>query len=46
MRRCVILSIAVSGDSRVASKENEKLQKYQDLSGETSQGDATGRSFT
>ena len=36
MRRCVIfnIDIAVPGDSRVASKENEKVQKYQDLTRE------------
>ena len=31
---CHLINIAVPGDSRVASKENEKVQKYQDLSRE------------
>ena len=29
-----LIDIAVLGDSRVASKENEKVQKYQDLARE------------
>ena len=31
---CHLIDIAVPGDSRVASKENEKVQKYQDLARE------------
>ena len=31
---CHLIDIAVPGDSRVASKENEKVQKYQDLAKE------------
>ena len=30
-KMCHLIDIAVPGDSRVASKENEKVQKYQDL---------------
>ena len=33
-RMCHLNDIAVSGDSRVESKENEKVQKYQDLARE------------
>ena len=33
-KMCHLIDIAVPGDSRVASKENEKVQKYQDLSRE------------
>ena len=31
---CHLIDIAVLGDSRVALKENEKVQKYQDLARE------------
>ena len=31
---CHLIDIAVPGDSRVASKENEKVRKYQDLARE------------
>ena len=33
-KMCHLIDIAVPGDSRVASKENEKVQKYQDLARE------------
>ena len=33
-KMCHFIDIAVPGDSRVASKENEKVQKYQDLARE------------
>ena len=31
---CQLIDIAVSGDTRVEEKENEKVEKYQDLSRE------------
>ena len=33
-KRCQLIDIAVPGDSRVALKEKEKVQKYQDLARE------------
>ena len=30
-RKCVIIDVAIPGDSRVNSKEEEKIEKYQNL---------------
>eukprot|EP00794_Sanderia_malayensis_P002808 gene2808-biopygen2319 len=30
-RKCIIIDIAVPGDSRISEKGNEKVEKYQDL---------------
>ena len=30
-RKCIIVDIAVPGDSRTSAKEKEKVEKYQDL---------------
>ena len=33
-RTCKIIDFAIPGDSRIEGKEKEKIEKYQDLSGE------------
>ena len=30
-RRCLVIDVAVPGDSRIEDKENEKVEKYQEL---------------
>ena len=30
-RKCIIIDIAMPGDSRTSDKEREKMEKYQDL---------------
>ena len=30
-RKCTIIDIAIPGDKRIGEKENEKVEKYQDL---------------
>ena len=33
-KECLIIDIAIAGDNRIKQKEQEKIEKYQDLKGE------------